>query len=294
MAIDAYDALGLDVDANPGELKRAYRRMCLQHHPDKVAAAGAKGAAVKFQEIKQAYDILQDGDRRRVYDALGLDLGEERAEMQIWSVGVQFIVVPLATFTLKTAVAVAASWLLSAPWIKTLVISGGLVILLFCASDQIGLSSPEAAVGLLTLGVVEGMAVLHWFWPLLFDATCVLYLVTEVSGAAPLAQLSKRVLAAIMGGCLLVGLIVRNRWRWVLYTELFLLGLCVSSCAIAAGALYVFLDQAHTQYSDRVRKHRRLLRDERRRLQEEAQHWRQRLQAAQDAAPAPAQRRRAR
>ena len=88
--MDAYYELGLDVDANASDIKRAYRRMSLLHHPDKV-----QGSESRFNDIKNAYDVVGDVDRRKAYDSFGVDLGAEKAEMQIWSVGVTMLVLPL-------------------------------------------------------------------------------------------------------------------------------------------------------------------------------------------------------
>jgi DnaJ like chaperone protein len=63
----AYRVLGVSPDATDDELKRAYRRLALEHHPDKVAALGddiRKAAEKKFQEINAAKD--------RIWKARGL------------------------------------------------------------------------------------------------------------------------------------------------------------------------------------------------------------------------------
>ena len=57
-----YDTLGVRSDAPADEIKRAYRRLASQHHPDK---GGDKN---RFQEIQKAYDTLSDANRRAAYD----------------------------------------------------------------------------------------------------------------------------------------------------------------------------------------------------------------------------------
>jgi curved DNA-binding protein len=57
-----YDILGVTEKANADEIKRAYRKLASQHHPDKG------GDKAKFQEIQSAYDTLSDNDRRQQYD----------------------------------------------------------------------------------------------------------------------------------------------------------------------------------------------------------------------------------
>ena len=57
-----YDTLGVRSDAPADEIKRAYRKLASQHHPDKG------GDKTKFQEIQQAYDTLSDASKRAAYD----------------------------------------------------------------------------------------------------------------------------------------------------------------------------------------------------------------------------------
>jgi len=60
--MDYYNTLGINKEASQDDIKRAYRKLASQHHPDKG------GDTTKFQEIQQAYDILSDDDKRGVYD----------------------------------------------------------------------------------------------------------------------------------------------------------------------------------------------------------------------------------
>jgi len=57
-----YQTLGVTEQANPDEIKRAFRKLASQHHPDKG------GDTAKYQEIQRAYDILSDDGRRQQYD----------------------------------------------------------------------------------------------------------------------------------------------------------------------------------------------------------------------------------
>ena len=60
--IDHYTTLGVARDASPEDIKRAYRRLASQHHPDKG------GDTKKFQEVQTAYDTLSDPAKRAAYD----------------------------------------------------------------------------------------------------------------------------------------------------------------------------------------------------------------------------------
>lgn len=60
--MDHYATLGVAKNAAPEDIKRAYRKLAAQHHPDRG------GDTAKFQEIQQAYDVLGDPDKRAQYD----------------------------------------------------------------------------------------------------------------------------------------------------------------------------------------------------------------------------------
>ncbi|MDE2150509.1 MAG: DnaJ domain-containing protein [Gammaproteobacteria bacterium] len=65
---DYYKILGVSRGASAEEVKRAYRRLARQYHPDKNKAAGAED---RFKEINEAHEVLSDPEKRRAYDALG-------------------------------------------------------------------------------------------------------------------------------------------------------------------------------------------------------------------------------
>lgn len=63
---DYYEVLGVSKDASADELKKAYRRAAVQHHPDKEG-----GDETKFKEVNEAYDVLKDAQKRQRYDQFG-------------------------------------------------------------------------------------------------------------------------------------------------------------------------------------------------------------------------------
>ncbi|MWQ03774.1 molecular chaperone DnaJ [Glaesserella parasuis] len=66
---DYYEVLGLQKGASEQEIKRAYKRLAAKHHPDKNQ--GSKEAEEKFKEIKDAYEVLGDNEKRAMYDQYG-------------------------------------------------------------------------------------------------------------------------------------------------------------------------------------------------------------------------------
>ncbi|KAL3449746.1 DnaJ domain-containing protein [Aspergillus insuetus] len=70
-ATDLYDILGVEQDATPEQIKSAYRKLALKHHPDKALAEAREEANQQFQKIAFAYAILSDGRRRQRFDSTG-------------------------------------------------------------------------------------------------------------------------------------------------------------------------------------------------------------------------------
>lgn len=66
---DYYEVLGVDKNAGPDDIKRAYRRLAIKYHPDKNP--GDKSAEAKFKECAEAYEVLSDPDKRSRYDQFG-------------------------------------------------------------------------------------------------------------------------------------------------------------------------------------------------------------------------------
>src|SRR5881296_153927 len=69
MASSLYEALGVPKNASAADLKKAYRRLVQQYHPDKNP--GDAEAEKRFKEIQHAYDVLSDPEKRKEYDTFG-------------------------------------------------------------------------------------------------------------------------------------------------------------------------------------------------------------------------------
>jgi molecular chaperone DnaJ len=68
---DYYEVLGVSKSASADEIKKAYRRLAMKHHPDRNK--DDEGSGGKFKEVKEAYEVLRDSDKRATYDRFGHD-----------------------------------------------------------------------------------------------------------------------------------------------------------------------------------------------------------------------------
>jgi molecular chaperone DnaJ len=66
---DYYEVLGIQRNASGDEIKKAYRKLALQYHPDRNP--GDKAAEESFKEAAEAYEVLSDTEKRQLYDRFG-------------------------------------------------------------------------------------------------------------------------------------------------------------------------------------------------------------------------------
>jgi molecular chaperone DnaJ len=68
---DYYDVLGVAKNASDDDIKKAYRKLAMKHHPDRNQGDDAKKSEDKFKEAKEAYEMLSDAQKRAAYDQFG-------------------------------------------------------------------------------------------------------------------------------------------------------------------------------------------------------------------------------
>src|SRR5689334_8103529 len=69
MAQDYYELLGVNRTASPDDIKKAFRKAAMQHHPDRNR--DDKDAERRFKDVNHAYDVLKDPNKRAAYDRYG-------------------------------------------------------------------------------------------------------------------------------------------------------------------------------------------------------------------------------
>ena len=77
---DLYKILNVQKTADHSEIKKSYRKLAFQYHPDKNSS---DEAALKFREISEAYEILTNDDKRRLYDNFGYDVLQQEGQLTI-------------------------------------------------------------------------------------------------------------------------------------------------------------------------------------------------------------------
>ena len=68
---DYYETLGVPKNASDEEIKKAYRKLAMKHHPDRNQGDASKAAEEKFKDSKEAYEMLSDAQKRAAYDQYG-------------------------------------------------------------------------------------------------------------------------------------------------------------------------------------------------------------------------------
>mmetsp|Transcript_49263 Transcript_49263/g.141403 ORF Transcript_49263/g.141403 Transcript_49263/m.141403 type:complete len:303 (+) Transcript_49263:73-981(+) len=281
--IDAYDVLNLSFDADEEEIKKAYRRMSLQHHPDKVRASGSscEEANAKFNEIKIARDILVDPDRRKIHDTFGIDLGEEKPELEVWTIGVGSMLSPMGTFALKTFVMRAVIWTMGWRYIGYLVLLLGMVVALLYAIDfkfrEVKVRSQDGLPYVIGAGIAVGVVAIVWIWQLLADAAGIFYLASEVVDLALFVENWKIGLGAAITS-FFVAWLVRGWWFWIIVLQVALVVVVLIAVSMASELVRLWIENVKTQHGDKLKDWRLRMRKQRKTLQDEVAELKNKMQ----------------
>ena len=79
---DYYATLGVPRDASPADIKKHFRKLARTHHPD--VNKDAPEAEARFKELNEAYDVLSDPEKRKLYDQLGADWDTYQGGAPAW------------------------------------------------------------------------------------------------------------------------------------------------------------------------------------------------------------------
>lgn len=76
--MNLYETLGVDANATPDDIKKAYKKAAQKTHPDRVG-----GDLDQFKKVQHAYEVLSDPDKRKFYDTNGVEPGVGHSDQQI-------------------------------------------------------------------------------------------------------------------------------------------------------------------------------------------------------------------
>lgn len=248
--IDAYDVMKVSLDAGEEDIKKAYKKQSLLLHPDKNQGNG--GAAEQFTQLKAAYDILSNTERKRVYDIFGTDMGEERIEAQIWGTATMLYLAPFGITMLKVTVVGVITYLFTFYWLYWL------SILLLTAMAGMGLVKTKgrlvlnedvdvtkyailAVYSILALGYLLLSAVSSYLGDMYF----LIFLVLDAVGLPPFQ--SKVLVAVLVVSAGIISYICAERW-WTAYLWVWGLGVLLGLSTLCATILvHIWIEGLQTK-----------------------------------------------
>lgn len=250
--IDAYDLLSIPLDADTAAIKKAYKKLSLKLHPDKVKPAERKEAAETFNALKDAYDILSDDERKRLYDGLGVDL--DKPETQIWAMTLEMMVAPAAKFTLLSLATRIGLWLLTFPYVPSLVVAGGAIY------RWREIQNAEVTLKVAVAAVVVAIYA-HSYFTLLGDVICLVGCIGQFESAREMfLSWRRRYKGAAVVGLLLVAWFIENWWWYICI--IFVVGVVflLLGALMSMGVNRLWLESVILRKKDEVRADRERLR----------------------------------
>jgi hypothetical protein len=247
--------MGLDLDADEDAIKKAFHRLSRLHHPDKNQGREEEADA-KFIKVKAAYDILSVKERKKIYDTLGLDIGEATPDDLLWTTGGRDVLIPILKFLWWVFVGLVGSWIVDT-WIIWYLVAL-LALALGVASATNRLDKP--AVGGLgqNLGTaVVVIAIRRWLFSHIIE---VAFLFLFGLFVIPV-QWTPKLLGGLGLGAFVCGYFT-NLW-YVLYFGIFVLLLAGLTLLGMAMFWHMFLEMIGENAKKQVKDMRRTMRDER-------------------------------
>lgn len=290
--IDAYDILDIDLSADDEKIKKAFKRASLMYHPDKAKTSGLSSevAQSKFLAVKEAEEILSDADRRKVYDTFGIDLGKEKPDMEVWSLGMESFVGPIGTFAFKSIVMRLVLWTISWTYVQYLILLLAAVVAILYGLNveirQVKLKSQDGLPFIIGAGLAAGIVVVVWIWQLLGDAVGIFYLASEVVDLQMLIENWKFGLGAAVLSFVLSWLI-QNWWWWIVGLQVLLVVIAFIAVAMASQLVSAWIDHTQKQHGDKLKQWRLGLRRSRKELQDEVEKLRQKVERLEEEAKKP-------
>jgi len=294
--IDAYDVLGISLDATEDDIKKGYRDCSRKNHPDKVASQGDdRDAHEKFIEIKKAHEILENAERKKIYDTFGIDLEGETPDMEVWTLGAQHLLTPLGSFMLKTFLMRAVLWIISFRCVGKILVFCTIVALVVYAietfrdqeftmfGNSFSMRSPEATGILVNVVIVDVVVLLSWLWPLLSETVGVVYLMCEVTGHYIFFDNWKVGVIMVLVS-LVVAWFAQGWWLWIFGFEVLLAVIVLIALMICFGIVKLWVDNVQAQHGEKVREWRESMRKERKRMTEEIELLKKKLQEKEKSA----------
>lgn len=265
--VDAYDVLKVNIDATDDDIKKAYRKLSLQLHPDKQAS-NANASAEDFTILKDAYDILSDTNRRKFYDRFGVDLGEEGLETAIWNTSTQAFLGPYGRFLIKLTLTSLVAHLFEYTYVFALLKTAVLGGIGYCGYKLKTMSASTAQedieknqlmqVCLIYLGIVEGYIILTLLSTWLADSFFLLVLVAETCSPFIFTNFIALGVAAVVS--FILGWLFQGYWSYVIGGFFFLGLFGLFSSLLATILVHLWLDSVETTTKVQVKTHREKMR----------------------------------
>ena len=156
-----YDVLGVNIFASKEEIKRAYKKLAMQYHPDRTS-----GNEDKFKLINEAYSILSNDEKRRAYDIQSLDLSlslNQRSTKSHWKSNSE-VTIKVVSISLKDAfngkrITIDNNVIFIPPGVRdgTTIFSSNLMIKIVIISDEKFKRSGDDLLVTININAIEAM-----------------------------------------------------------------------------------------------------------------------------------------